>query len=375
LSALPLRKTFLALGARNRPPAFTATGYYHFLGRGDTTPGQPLSRWKLPQWEKWFDAMAAAGHNRVWLLVNGYTLAWPSAAYPALVDPDAACGRDTELLGRVVRAAKTRGLRTLAVFTADGHAEGMAKLHPELRAVARDGTAVSDDLVCLEEPEVQAWIQKQYEEVWALCQDWDGVVFHPTETSPLRFNAATAAVYQKETGRELAAETDEVLWPWFNLQWARFAARGFRWWQARRPGGEAIMFNCSWTNDHAAVYAKELPAIARICVWDYDVALAKWKDRLLLRWAAVLPPERLLVMPSSGGYPDFGRPPTDEALRGVDRFLSLALHLKIRDAVFFGGWGTGGVEEEALDRALVSGCSGALMPPTEDLLNRLDSVQ
>jgi len=42
-------------------------------------------------------------------------------------------------------------------------------------------------------------------------------------------------------------------------------------------------------------------------------------------------------MPSSGGYPDHGRPPGEEPLRGYGRLLALAAHLKVRDVVFFAG--------------------------------------
>jgi len=250
---------------------------------------------------------------------------------------------------------------------------GWRSARPDLACVDRAGAPVGDDTVCLELPEVADGLDRMQEEVHALGAAWDGVVFHPTEATPLRFNPATAAAFRADTGGELAAQPDEALLPWFNERWARALARWMAAWQRRRPGLDAIAFNCWWTNADPAVYARLLPATARVCVWDYDRDLARWRDRTLVRWAGALDPARLVVMPSSGGYPDHGRPPTDEALRGVDRLLSLALHLKVRETVLFAGWGAGPAEEQALDRALLAAASGALAPPTDGLLDALDA--
>jgi len=77
-------------------------------------------------------------------------------------------------------------------------------------------------------------------------------------------------------------------------------------------------------------------------------------------------------MPSSGGYPDHGRPPGEEPLRGYGRLLALAAHLKVRDVVFFAGWGTGGDEEEMVDVGLLRHGEASGPRMNEDTLDALD---
>jgi len=368
-----LRRHFLEHAGRPGPGPFPRTGYYHFLGQGDFQAGHPVSLWELADWERWFDRLRAAGHSRVWLLVNGYTLAYRSRAYPELVDPAATGAREPGFLNTLVAAGHARGLAMHAVVTTDGHAAGFVNRHPELAAVDREGKRTGDDLMCLEEPLVQRYLLGVFEEVIAENAAWDGVVFHPTETCPLRFNAVTRARYRAETGRELPDETDETVMAWCNR---RFAAQMKEWvefWQARVANLDPVMFNCWWINDHLDAYRAALPARARVCVWDYDVRFGNWRGRPLVKWAKAFGPGRIIYMPSSGGYPEHGRPPVDEPLVGYDRLLTLAAHLGIRECVFFAGWGAGGDEEQRLDAGLLRGCSAALIEPTEALLDALDA--
>ena len=58
-------------------------GYYVFLGCGDYAlifgrETHPLANWTLAQWKELVTWMGANGLNRLWTLVNGYTLAYPS---------------------------------------------------------------------------------------------------------------------------------------------------------------------------------------------------------------------------------------------------------------------------------------------------------
>ncbi len=368
---MSLRARFLSRSSPGGSGPFGPTGYYHFLGRGDFEAGQPLSRLTLAEWSARFRRMASRGHSRVWLLVNGYTLAYPSARYPELADPDALSARDPGFLPAIVAAAHENGLKAYAVFTTDGHAAGFAERHPECRSLDRDGRPSGNDAVCLEEPAVREYIETVMEETAGA--GWDGAVFHPTETGPSRFNDATRRAYLADTGRDLAAQSDDLLLPWFNRRHAAAVAGWMARWRNRVPGADTIMFNCWWTNDSVQAYRDILPACARICVWDYAWRDSSWRNRPFVRWTESFGPDRIVFMPSSGGYPDHGRPPTDEALRGYDRLLSLAVRLEIRELVWFAGWGTGGEEEERLDLGLAVGCSGALSPPTDSLLDSLDS--
>lgn len=332
---------------------FPASGYYHFLGKGDMHPGHPMSLWDLPQWIAWMDRLKSLGHTCLWLLVNGHTLAYPSAAYPELKDHDARCAKEPGLVAAIVKAGHDRGFTMLAVVTTDGHALEFARRHPDLVSVDRAGKPVGDDTLCLEEPEVEAYLQRVFEEAADLAP-WDGVVFHPTEATPLRFNAATRHFYHDETGRELDVDPDDTLLPWFNRRYASALARWMAWWRTRFPKCETVMFNCWWTDDQVAVYHDVLPESARICVWDYDYKNPDMEHRPLNAWVKAFGPDRIAFMPSSGGYPESGRPPGDEALAGYDRLLALAAKLKIRQVVYFAGWGAGSEADVKMDRALLN---------------------
>lgn len=369
----PVRRGFLGQAARVTPAPFRATGYYHFLGHGDYRAGQPLSRWTLGEWEGWFDELKVRGHSRVWVLVNGYTLAYRSRAYPDLIDPFSVAAREPGFLKALVSAGHSRGLSVYAVFTADGHACGMVERRPDLAARTRDGARASDDLMCLEEPEVQAYLSSVFEEVLGETAEWDGVVFHPTESAPERFNAPTRDEFRRETGRDLLKEPDGALRDWFNGRFAGRMRGWIEWWLARIPNLDPVMFNCWWIDGHEADYVSLLPPRTRICVWDYDYRLADWRKRALNGWVRAFGAGRIIFMPSSGGYPDHGRPPGDEPLIGYDRMLTLAAHHGVREAVFFAGWGAGDEEERLIDLGLLRGCTGALAEPSEGLLDALDA--
>ena len=352
-----------------RPAVFPRTGYYHFLGKGDMHPGQVLGTWPLARWDEWFAELKEAGRDRLWFLVNGHTLAYPSVGFPGLIDPDARSAREPGFIRALVDSARQRGFKTYAVFTTDGHALEFGKANPGLLARDRDGKPVSEDFLCLEEPRVRDYIERQYAEVLELCPVWDGVVFHPTESSPMRFNPATAAEYKRETGGNLLARPDAALIPWFNELYARFIARSVEWWCSRLPRLDPVMFNCWWTNGAPDVYRGILSRETRVCVWDYDYRAVGWRSRPVARWTESFGPERIIFMPSSGGYPD-GRPPIDEAAMGYDRLLALASFLGVREVVFFAGWGAGENAEIRLDRALLA---AAPAQPDAALLDALDA--
>lgn len=333
------------------------SGYYHFLGKGDMHPDHALSGWGLPEWESWMDRLRELGHSRLWLLANGHTLAYPSRAEPGLIDPHAVCARDLGLVRAIVNAGKERGFRMLAVVTTDGHALEFAMRHPELVSLDREGKPVGEDTLCLEEPEVVRYLERTFGEIMELAS-WDGVVFHPTEANPLRFNAATRDFFRRESGRDLATESDEALMAWCNRRFAWQAAEWMDLWRRRLPGCDLVMFNCWWTNDHIDAYRELLPSDSRVCVWDYDYKSPEMRDRPLNRWVAALGSARVVFMPSSGGYPEFGRPPGPEALAGYRRLAGLAGELGVPEIVLFAGWGAGGDKDLLDDRALLAAVSG-----------------
>jgi len=369
-----LRERFIEAGKAGGGKQFTASGYYVFLGKGDYAEGHPVSLWTFAQWEGWMDRLKRNGHDRLWFLMNGHTLAYPSKAYPEIIDAQARTAHEPGLVAKLVEAAKLRGIKPYAVFTTDGHGTGFGSLHHEIVSEIKSGAPDDSwDALCLEEPAVQKYIQTIFEEVLATGARFEGVVFHPTESNPERFNKVTREKYLKETGKDIMKADPTELRAWFNEVYAKQAAEWYRWWMKKIPGLDPVLFNCHWMNGHEEVYRKHLPPEIRVCVWDYDYKLADWRKRTLPGWVKAFGPGRVLFMPSSGGYPEFGRPPGEEPLRGYDRELSLAAHFGLKEAVFFAGWGTGGEEEEKIDLGLLSASVGCRKTPDDAMLDELDA--
>src|SRR5690348_6526957 len=94
-------------------------GYYMFLGQGDYwEAAQPLAQWNLARWLAFLRTMETRGLNTLWLLVNGFALAYPSRRYPDLLDPQA-CNARTGFLRALIDAAHERGIRVHLVHTTD----------------------------------------------------------------------------------------------------------------------------------------------------------------------------------------------------------------------------------------------------------------
>ena len=318
-------------------------GYYVFLGCGDYPiitgkETHPLADWTLAQWKELVTWMGANGMNRLWTLVNGYTLAYPSLRYPALRDPHARTASEN-FLGELIDHAHGCGVKVYLMLTTDGHARGFSRAFPAAVRCDAAGQPGEQFGLALEHPLTRRYIFDVLDEVLELYPHADGVAVHPTESDPDRFNPETLAAYRAETGRDLAAEPKPVRQAWHNLAFARFmvefAARCHR----HNPALDLVMANCWWQDDFVAINHATLPPAMRIAVWHYAWEDETAKSWPIYRWAEAFGPSRLLYLPTSQSY----LYPTDPAQVmtrhiGTDRLVSTAAALGVRDTMYFAGW-------------------------------------
>lgn len=335
-------------------PAFDHVGYYVFLGRGDFwDETHPLALWRLYDWERFADWMAEHGADTLFMLLNGYTLAYPSDKYPELRDRFSANSR-TNFLREFIDYAHKKKIKVYLTLTTDDHAEGFGRMFPETTRVNKYGYAPSPRSLVLENEQVQQYLRDTFDEILALYGNVDGLVLHPSETDPDRFNRETRALYQKETGQDLAKVEASERYFWYNQKYAEFVRDLYTRIAARYPAMELIMFNCWWQDRYQNIYKDILPPKIRICVWYYDEQEEKtFHQWPIWPWVKAFGPERILYMPSFAHvYPV---EPAQQMARNirVDRLVSAAEALGIRNCIFFAGWRLGDEEERMRDLAIV----------------------
>ena len=333
-------------------------GYYVFLGCGDYPiitgrETHALAAWTLAQWKELVTWMGANGLNRLWALVNGYTLAYPSRRYPALRDHHARNVADN-FLGELIDHAHGCGVKVYLMLTTDGHARDFSRAHPEAARLDEAGKPCPHFGLTLEHPLTRQYVFDVLDEVLELYPNADGIAVHPTESDPDRFNPETLAAYRAETGHDLRQEPKPVRNAWYNRAFARFmtefASRAWR----HNPALDLVMANCWWQDDHVAVNHAELPPMMRIAVWYYA-----WEDRAakawpIHRWLAAFGAGRLIYLPTSQSYlyPTDPRQVMDRHI-GIDRLVSTAALLGVRNTMYFAGWEILPEDARLLDVALV----------------------
>jgi hypothetical protein len=205
---------FVVQGGQKNP-AFDHVGYYVFLGRGDFwDETHPLALWRLYEWKRFADWMSDHGADTLFVLLNGYTLAYPSEKYPELRDRFSMNAR-TNFLRQFIDYAHTKKIKVYLTLTTDDHAEGFGQEYPETIRINKYGYAPSHRSLVLENDKVQTYLRDTLDEVLTNYGNADGVVLHPSETDPDRFNAETRALYQKETGQDLARAEAAERYRWY----------------------------------------------------------------------------------------------------------------------------------------------------------------
>ena len=330
---------------RESPPGAASheAGYYIFLGCGDYPiitgkETNPLADWTLAQWKELVTWMGANGMNRLWTLVNGYTLAYPSRRYPALRDPHARNAREN-FLRELIDHAHGCGVKIYLMLTTDGHARDFSRAHPETARLNESGQPCAQFGLALEHPLTRRYIFDVLDEVLELYPNADGVAVHPTESDPDRFNPETLAAYRAETGRDLRAELKPARQAWHNLAFARFMVEFAERCHRHNPSLDLVMANCWWQDDHVALNHATLPRDLRIAVWHYAWADETPKPWPIYRWVEAFGASRILYLPTSQSYL-YPTDPRQVMTRhiGTDRLVSTAAALGVRDTMYFAGW-------------------------------------
>ena len=343
------------------PPPFTATheaGYYVFLGCGDCPiviekETHALADWTLQQWKDLVSWMGANGMNRLWTLVNGYTLVYPSKRWPALRDRYARNVRE-DFLRELIDHAHRCGVKVYLMLTTDGHARDFSQAYPEAARQDASGEPGVHYGLALEHPLTRDYIFGVLDEVLELYPNADGIAVHPTESDPDRFNPESLAAYRTETDRDLRAEPKEARRAWHNLAFARFmrefAARCHR----HNPALDLVMANCWWQDDHVTINHATLPPDMRIAVWHYAWEDTEAKPWPIFRWHEAFGADRLIYVPTSQSYL-YPKDPCQVMTRhiGIDLLVSTAATLGVRNTMYFAGWDILPEPARLLDVALV----------------------
>jgi hypothetical protein len=328
-------------------------GYYVFLGRGDYwEPTHQLAVKPLADWEQYVEWMEKQQLDTLYVLLNGYTLAYPTEKYPELRDPLSQNAK-YNFLGELIEFAHKHHVRVYLTLTTDDHARGFGEHHPETIRRDQYGYPRTTGALTLENPRVQQYIKDVFAEVLELYPHADGLVVHPSEADPDRFNPETLVQYRKETGADLTREPKEIRYRWYNRKFAEFLRELYRLSVAKNPHLEVIMFNCWWQDDYVALYKELIPAQMRICVWYYgwdDKDAVKWP---IYKWTREFGARRIVYMPTGRSflYPAFGWQEVERHI-GTDRLISTADALGVRDVVYFTGWSMGTEEDRIRDLVL-----------------------
>ncbi|MBX3751500.1 MAG: hypothetical protein KF897_15585 [Opitutaceae bacterium] len=345
-------------------------GYYVFLGCGDYPiitgkETHALAAWTLDQWRDLVSWMGRHGMNRLWVLLNGYTLAYPSERYPELRDQHARNVREN-FLGDLIDHAHRAGVQVYLMLTTDGHGRDFCRLHPEAVRRQADGSPGAHFGLCLEHPATQRYLDDILTEVLTLYPQADGLAVHPTESDPERFNPESATAFARETGLDLATATPAERHAWYNRTYARFLHRFFSAARRLRPGLNCVMANCWWQDDQPDIYRAELPADTRIAVWHYEWGATSAAPWSLHQWRRHFPADRLIYMPTSQSYLCPTEP--DQVLArhcGTDRLISTALAHGVQNTLYFAGWDILDEPARLLDSLLARHPTLRLAPESE----------
>jgi hypothetical protein len=366
-------KEYVVTLSPKRAAAIDHIGYYAFLARGDYwDETHKLALWRQEDWEDLVDWMSDNKVDTLFVLVNGFTLGYPSLRFHSLRDQFSLNVR-YNFLGELINYAHSKGVKIYLTITTDDHAEEFGKLHPEAVRVNRDGYRTTPRALCLENELVREYVKTMFEEVLTLYPNADGIVIHPTEEDPDRFNEETKAAYSRDTGQQLVTASKWDRYRWYNQKYADFVVQLNSLVTMKNPNLDFIMFNCWWQDDDPAIYKQTLPKRTRICVWYYgwdDKEFHKWP---IFRWVDAFGPDRILYMPAGVAfmYPHDPQVQLERHI-GNDRLISTAVGLGVKSCIYFAGWDLGTERDRLRDLVIARDPTITLAPSAP---NKLDLIE
>ena len=331
--------------AKNDDP--DRVGYYVFIGKGDHKDewGPKTPYFSLADWQQLIAYLKAKGATTFIPLVTGHQLPYPSRAFPKYIETDSRTTKDVDLQ-RIIDEAKRNRLEVILAFTTTGHCRFYAQDHPELCIVNEDGSPAPG--LCPNRKGAELYPLGIVEEVLERYKNFDGILIHPPEISPVCFCPECRALYKQHTGKDYLAASPLERQRFFVETYLKFAARLLTRVDALVPLKVKLMFNCNWMDDHVDLMSA-LPVDLDIMYWDYDLRDDYLQGRFRENLTRYLKMSRTIwFMPST--EPRFWTPGNADPEWGcgqVVKQLKIARDVKIRNIGFFVG---SVVHKENIDR-------------------------
>jgi hypothetical protein len=272
------------------PKRAVRLSHYLFLGRGDYLLSDvPLDRidpkwrraaevsadpadwsfsWNLDAWRRKLDALKRLGSERLYLVMNGFELPYPSRKHPQLVEPDHVNVTHEFLQSALDHAARI-GLEVVAGFSTTGHCDRALQVYPDLAGVHADGQRWKCAM-CHNHPQAQLFVFDVLNEVLDRYQGFSGVFLHPPEVDEYCHCIHCAKTYRSATGRDLAKQDEAGRMSWFWQTGVTFLSSLYD--RVRARNAHLDLYSCTipgvWRRHFDAI-APLLPPDVKLIHWRY----------------------------------------------------------------------------------------------------------
>jgi hypothetical protein len=312
-------------------------GYYVFIGKGDHKDewGPKTPSFSLADWQQLITYLKAKGATTFIPLVTGHRLPYPSQAFPKYIETDSRTTKDVDLQ-QILDHARASGLEVILAFTTTGHCRFYAQDHPEHCIINEDGSPAPG--LCPNRKGAELYPLGIVEEVLRRYKNYDGILIHPPEISPVCYCPDCQRLYKQKTGSDLRSASPVERQRFFVETYLKFAARLLARVDALVPLKVKLMFNCNWMDDHVDLMPV-LPKDLDIMYWDYDLRDEYLQGRFRENLTRYLTMNRTIwFMPSTD--PRFWTPAKADVEWGcgqVAKQLKIAKDVKIKNIGVFVG--------------------------------------
>jgi hypothetical protein len=346
---------------RDAPNACTRAGvslsHYLFLGRGDyllssvpldqidvkwrrpaevsTNPADWTFSWGPDTWRRKLDRLKELGSQRIYLLMNGFELPYPSRMYPRLVEPDHA-NVAGDFLQSVIDHAAGIGLEVVAGLSTTGHCDRALQEYPELAGVHADGRRWQCAM-CHNHPGAQDYVRVLLDEVLDRYHGFSGVFLHPPEVGEYCHCSRCTTAYQAQTGKNLMEQESSAVMSWFWGTGMSFLATLYGHIREREPS--LSLHTCSipsvWRHHFDAI-GPLLPNDVNLIHWHYGRLDESARTRITDDLRIFTRPGHRVAFANSVIFACSGM--TDDELRANNHAKNqLAQSLGVKEIVYFVG--------------------------------------